>query len=390
MPNLHATLALLALFLPFSLAQYPVIEDREGFQVDMEPFWIESDLDDTNPTPLDVQGYFRQEMQTNLPNILGVVLQKYEDADLQSTASSRAFYTGIAVFQGPPFRTNHEVYQGQMDTLTSIRAAKSYLAVHDAQLGIPEWFNATALATDEKVELTQATDAIVDQNVNKNNSNGISLVGLVTGLAIGFVLGACTMFIVMVSQKHFQNRPSAPMTPRRNGTRHKRKQSDTVDYDLDLAIQEHPAEEESNSSNSSDNGNESPEEVFSDEEAQKPLTNSPAILRTDMDGSVGDLTPRKRRPSHHRRWKSTAFQSPSSVMDGLFLPSTPTSKSPSLKQKNHRRANSLADSNHRRSNSLADAFHKLGATNRRDSMQDLLASVDMAELMNDQGDGFHF
>ena len=65
----------------------------------------------------------------------------------------------------------------------------------------------------------------------------------------------------------------------------------------------------------------------------------------------------KRRPSHHRRWKSSAFhdmQSPTSVIDGL--------------------GDIRSTSNHRRSNSMAGP--------RRPSMVDLLG-VDMAELMND-------
>jgi len=384
MTKIQVLLALLAPLLPVSLAQYPAIEAQQGFQVDMEPFWIETDLDETNPTPLDVQGYFRQEMQTVMPNIMGVILQKYDDTEFESTTASRAFYTGMAVFQGPPYRTNHNVYQGQTATLSSIRAVKEYLRVHDAQLGIPEWFDTTTLGVD-KVEIREETDSIIDPNLLFGGSNhGISPEGLAVGVAIGFILGAVFTFMVMVCRKHQSKRgPVSPMTPRRSATRHKRKQSDD-DFDLDLAIQEHPTEEESNSSNS-DNGDESPEEVFSDEEAQAPLTNSPSIK--DLD--AGELTPRKRRPSHHRRWKSTAFndmKSPSSVMDGLFLPSTPKSAS---KSKSHRRSNSLADSNHRRSNSLADAFNKLSSISRRDSMQDLLASVDMAELMNDNDSAEH-
>merc|ERR1712150_149146 len=91
----------------------------------------------------------------------------------------------------------------------------------------------------------------------------------------------------------------------------------------------------------------------------------------------------KRKNSHHRRWKSSAFHdmaSPSSVMDTLGGLIKPSSTPPSA---SNRRANSMADApstgGHRRNKSMADAFVRP----RRESMQDLLAEIDMQELMNE-------
>ena len=134
MTTKHLFLVLLSCILSASRADYPAIDSLEGFEVDMEPMWIDFVSVETDPTPLDVEGFFRTEMQTVLPNVIGVILQRFENTKGDTT---RAFFTGMAIFQGPPFRTNHEVFEAQTAALTSLQAAASYLHVHNASMGVP-------------------------------------------------------------------------------------------------------------------------------------------------------------------------------------------------------------------------------------------------------------
>lgn len=340
--NLSLLVALVACLLQASSAEYPAIDELEGFEVDMEPFWVDFDREDTNPAPLDIQGYFRTEMMSLLPNVMGVILQSYENTVGDTT---HTFYTGMAVFRGPPFRTNHDVFMAQTSALTSLQAAASFLHVHNASMGVPPWFD-TALLGDKNVKMDEATDEMLN-SMNNSNERTVSMGTMIMGVSLGLVIGACMATVAILCPRVIRRRRLEVGTHDSPG--HKRKVSNDLSFQ-DVELQ---GDTLSINSNNNVNGN-GIMEKFCDEEEELPSSPKKRIQGSDS------ATPLKRRPSHHRRWKSSAFhdmQSPASVMDGV------------------NGLNSVGNnSNHRRSNSMAGP--------RRPSMVELL-SVDMEDLMGD-------
>lgn len=102
--------------------QVPTIEEGEGFEVDMEPFTMEVDwnnvsaYDENNNDQEDgnsvgnLEDYLAVAMREQLPNLFGVLLY------LQ-TGQDGTYYTGMALFKGPPFRSNYQVVAAQQSAL---------------------------------------------------------------------------------------------------------------------------------------------------------------------------------------------------------------------------------------------------------------------------------
>ena len=311
-----------------------------------------------------------QEMRTALPNLLGITFHTYPEnrtITLSTTVDTlaampgshvhqRTFYTGSAVFVEPPYRTHHEVYTAQTAALGTFPGTNLI-----ATMRVPSWFDPVAYAsnaadgssTTDAAGSTMLLDDVVEEEDNNNENGGggtdkpmknevpPSTEGLVLGAIVGCIVGIVAMGVVVLmccyvryvrAHKTTTSNPASSTYTSQalaklkwNKKKNSRRSSDTGGGGGGRVTKSHSKSEEffldeyddidledggggggrRNDGNKHDNNNQN-------------IPASPVVHRKKgriMNHSNSphgvpefDITPPKqRRPSHHRRWKSTTM-----------------------------------------------------------------------------------
>lgn len=418
-------------FMPtFVTAEFPVIVAGEGFEIDLEPFQVEilSDMLAANNgnvtgTIQELEDALEHDMRESFPNLMGVIFHTYKEnrtitlsttvdtlaAMPGSNQNPRILYTGMVVFVGPPYRTGHEVYTAQTTALGSFPSTNI-----EATMGVPSWFDPVAYSDGTRdsnlMDNLDLSEMNSDNNANMggqkaNNDEEPSTKGLVIGAIFGCIFGVLAIGTLMMCYFRYVR---AYKTTSGNPKTFTKK-----------ALAKMKKKQDKRNSNTMVKSHSKSEEFFEDEYGMEEgrsghsdtlmIPSSPVVHRkkgknTTRGSPQGvpefDITPTRRRPSHHRRWKSSTMNNVDFGLGGDPAYSdydtednTDNVDSNSDKERNQSKQFKLQrkDSSHRRANSLGVNLSVAVSGNpnirRRPSMAELLG---MEELNNDDEDEEEF